>query len=170
MAIAITRRMPTLTATPANGTFLAMSDVSQGEGWWQASDGKWYPPQAATPPPAWAPPPGYGPPGYGPPGYGPPGYGPPAYGAPAPGTEGMAIGSLISGIVGVTLCPLVGSVLALVFGYSARRRIRESGGAVGGDGIATAGVILGYIGIGLVVLVVILIAVVAAVGSNSSYS
>ncbi len=34
-----------------------MSDVSQGPGWWQASDGKWYPPQpAAAPPPG--PPPG----------------------------------------------------------------------------------------------------------------
>src|SRR5438128_11676071 len=33
-----------------------MSDVSQGPGWWQASDGKWYPPQA-TPGPATAPPP-----------------------------------------------------------------------------------------------------------------
>jgi len=31
-----------------------MSDVSQGPGWWQASDGKWYPPQA-TPGPATAP-------------------------------------------------------------------------------------------------------------------
>lgn len=28
-----------------------MSDASQGEGWWQASDGKWYPPQAQSPPP-----------------------------------------------------------------------------------------------------------------------
>lgn len=26
-----------------------MSDVSQGPGWWQASDGKWYPPEAAQP-------------------------------------------------------------------------------------------------------------------------
>lgn len=26
-----------------------MSDTPQGPGWWQASDGKWYPPQAATP-------------------------------------------------------------------------------------------------------------------------
>src|SRR5207253_8235812 len=33
-----------------------MSDVSQGPGWWQASDGKWYPPQA-TPGPATSPPP-----------------------------------------------------------------------------------------------------------------
>jgi hypothetical protein len=31
-----------------------MSDVSQGEGWWLASDGKWYPPQQSPlpPPPA----------------------------------------------------------------------------------------------------------------------
>ena|SRR5438128_2726911 len=33
-----------------------MSDVSQVPGWWQASDGKWYPPQA-TPGPATSPPP-----------------------------------------------------------------------------------------------------------------
>ncbi|MGZ4704139.1 MAG: hypothetical protein ACXWCM_04650 [Acidimicrobiales bacterium] len=32
-----------------------MSDFSQGEGWWQASDGKWYPPEQA---------PGYQPSGY----------------------------------------------------------------------------------------------------------
>ncbi len=40
-----------------------MSDVSQGPGWWQASDQKWYPPeqhpasQASTPPPTGGPPP-----------------------------------------------------------------------------------------------------------------
>lgn len=39
-----------------------MSDASQGPGWWQASDGKWYPPEtaagaAAPPPPGYAPPP-----------------------------------------------------------------------------------------------------------------
>lgn len=39
-----------------------MSDISQGSGWWQASDGRWYPPQdavvtgAAPPPPPPAPP------------------------------------------------------------------------------------------------------------------
>jgi hypothetical protein len=26
-----------------------MSDVAQGPGWWQASDGRWYPPEAAPP-------------------------------------------------------------------------------------------------------------------------
>ncbi len=37
-----------------------MSDSSQGEGWWQASDGKWYPPEKHPdykPPPPDAPPP-----------------------------------------------------------------------------------------------------------------
>jgi len=39
-----------------------MSDRSQGEGWWLASDGKWYPPEprpaaAAAPAPPWAAPP-----------------------------------------------------------------------------------------------------------------
>ena len=29
-----------------------MSDVSQGPGWWQASDGKWYPPKESEQPPA----------------------------------------------------------------------------------------------------------------------
>ena len=24
-----------------------MSDTSQGPGWWQASDGKWYPPESS---------------------------------------------------------------------------------------------------------------------------
>ncbi|MCU1356562.1 MAG: hypothetical protein JWM89_1980 [Acidimicrobiales bacterium] len=64
-----------------------MSDASQGPGWWQASDGKWYPPeQAPGAAPASAP---TGPPPSGPPVGGPP-VGPPAgyatappYGAPA---------------------------------------------------------------------------------------
>lgn len=52
-----------------------MSDASQGEGWWIASDGKWYPPeshpdtQQAAPPPSYEPPsePSYEPSGYQPP-------------------------------------------------------------------------------------------------------
>ena len=49
-----------------------MSDTSQGPGWWQASDGKWYPPEQA--------------PGYTAPAPGGPAGGPPAGGgAPVPG-------------------------------------------------------------------------------------
>jgi hypothetical protein len=35
-----------------------MSDVPQGEGWWQASDGRWYPPTQAPGPLPPPPPPG----------------------------------------------------------------------------------------------------------------
>ena len=59
-----------------------MSDTSQGPGWWQASDGKWYPPEqapGATP----TPPPG-APGGYGAPQ---PGYGGPAPAGPVSATE-----------------------------------------------------------------------------------
>ncbi|MCU1354075.1 MAG: domain containing protein [Acidimicrobiales bacterium] len=62
-----------------------MSDTSQGPGWWQASDGKWYPPEQATP--ATPTPPPTAPPAYNPTATAPaPGYSaPPAYGAPAGG-------------------------------------------------------------------------------------
>jgi hypothetical protein len=64
----------------------------------------------------------------------------------------MAIVSLIAGILGITFIPFVGSIVALITGYMARKEIRESAGALGGDGLATAGLVLGWIGVGLGVL------------------
>jgi hypothetical protein len=79
-----------------------VSDQSQGPGWWLASDGKWYPPQPATPPAAEAPtepvqpvgPPTQAMPPVGPPQQTmPPAGGPAPYGAyPAPGAPGQPPG------------------------------------------------------------------------------
>jgi|TARA_B100001964_G_scaffold188861_1_gene210311 hypothetical protein len=44
---------------------------------------------------------------------------------------------------------LIPSILAVVFGHIAKGEIRASGGQQGGDGMALAGLILGYIGSGL---------------------
>jgi hypothetical protein len=44
---------------------------------------------------------------------------------------------------------IVGSVLGIVFGVIARRKIRESGGMLTGDGLALAGMIIGIVGAGL---------------------
>lgn len=77
---------------------------------------------------------------------------PPAGGAYGPPNSTMAIVSLISGILGLTLLPVLGSIVALVTGYMARNEIRASGGTVGGDGMATAGLILGWIGVALGVI------------------
>lgn len=64
----------------------------------------------------------------------------------------MALISLIAGILGLTFIPFLGSIVAVVTGPMAKREIRESGGALGGDGLATAGIVLGWVGIGLGVL------------------
>ncbi len=134
-----------------------MSDVSQGPGWWQASDGKWYPPELHP-----GPPPGSGvptdlsqergqPPApggmpYGTPGYG-YGYG---YGYPVvPRNNGLAVASLVCSIV--TIFGL-GSVLGIVFGFVARHQIRESGGTQRGDGLALAGIIVGFATLALTIV------------------
>ncbi len=70
---------------------------------------------------------------------------------PAPSTNGLAIASLVLGIVGWVPCG-VGSVVAIVLGFVARNQIRQSQGRQGGDGLALAGIILGFVGIALVVL------------------
>jgi hypothetical protein len=94
----------------------------------------------SQPQPQEPPPPQYQPPV--PPPYGPypPPYGYP-YVPPRP-TNGLAIAAMICGIVGV--CSPIG-ILALIFGNIAKRQIRESGEQ--GDGMATAGVVLGWIGV-----------------------
>jgi len=73
-------------------------------------------------------------------------YQPPQTEAPA---SGLAIGSLVSSILGLTFVPLAGSIVGLVLGYMARKAIQESAGTVGGDGLAKAGVIIGWVGVGL---------------------
>ena len=63
-----------------------------------------------------------------------------------------ALISLISGILGLTLLPIIGSIVALIVGYMAKKEIRESNGTVGGEGLATTGIVLGWIGVGLTVV------------------
>jgi hypothetical protein len=67
--------------------------------------------------------------------------------AQGPPTNGKATASLVLGIC--FLCG-IGSILALVFGHQAKNEIEASGGTQGGLGMANAGIILGWIGIGLV--------------------
>jgi hypothetical protein len=106
-------------------------------------------PYAAGQPGAWQPPaPPTGPPG--PPGqwYGPPpGY--PGWAPPRP-TNGMAVASMVLGILWIYW---IGSILALVFGYVARNQIRERG--EGGAGMAMAGIVLGWVGIGILGLLIV---------------
>lgn len=67
-------------------------------------------------------------------------------------TSTLAIVSMIAGILGFTLAPVVATVVALVTGYMARKETRSIPPTASGDGLATAGIIMGYVQIGLIVL------------------
>jgi hypothetical protein len=62
--------------------------------------------------------------------------------APAPQNSSLAIVSLVSGIVGLCL-PLLGGIVAVITGHMAKKEIHASGDTLGGNGLATAGLVLG---------------------------
>jgi hypothetical protein len=70
---------------------------------------------------------------------------PPIY----PQNSSLAIISLISGIVSYFFLPLLGAIAAVITGNMAKKEIRESAGRLTGEGMATAGLILGWVNIGL---------------------
>jgi hypothetical protein len=72
----------------------------------------------------------------------------------------MAVASLVLGILWIYW---IGSVLALVFGYQARKQIAERGDS--GAGMATAGIVLGWVGVGVLIAVVAVFIVLAVVGN-----
>ena len=72
----------------------------------------------------------------------------------APRTPGIAIASLVLGILSF-LCfgPLTG-IPGIICGHVARKRINASGGTLGGSGIGLAGLILGYVNLALSIIVI----------------
>ena len=80
-------------------------------------------------------------------------------------TPGSATAALILGICAVLVCPIICAPLALVYGNKARNEIDGSGGRLGGRGMATAGIVLGWIGVALAVLSIIWVIAVVASGS-----
>lgn len=64
---------------------------------------------------------------------------------PARQTSALALISLIAGILGWTALPFLGSVAAIITGHLARAEIRRRPLELEGDGMALAGLILGYV-------------------------
>ncbi|MCJ7695011.1 MAG: DUF4190 domain-containing protein [Anaerolineaceae bacterium] len=84
-------------------------------------------------------------------------------------TSPWAIVSLISGIASFVFLPLIGAILAIIGGYVAKKEIRTSNGQVGGGGMATWGLILGWINIalGLITVCIIILMAVGVIGGGS---
>jgi len=67
-------------------------------------------------------------------------------------TNTAAVVSLVCVILAWTALPLLGSLVAIVAGHGALRQIRASDGLETGEGMALAGLVLGWIQIGLLLL------------------
>lgn len=67
-------------------------------------------------------------------------------------TSTLAIVSLVSALLGFTFVPVIGGIVAIVTGYMARNETRSIPPTASGDGMATAGIIMGWIQIGLLVV------------------
>lgn len=123
-----------------------MSDASQGPGWWQASDGKWYPPAA-------------------------PSHAAAAYGLPTATTPGKATAALVLAIVSYFTCPVVLAIVALVLASSASREIAASGGRLEGESTLKTARIVAWVNIvlfgAITAFALISIVAITVLGSNA---
>ena len=126
------------------------------------------PPHAGQPPAAYppqAPPPGTPYPGA-------PYPGGPYPGAPYPVVaqvnNSKATASLVLGIVGIFICPIICSLLAIVLGSTARKEIAASGGLQTGESNAKAGIILGWVGLGIFIFFMLIYGIIALVAISQS--
>ena len=80
----------------------------------------------------------------------------------------IALWVIASLVLGILWIYWIGSVLALVFGYIARNQIRERG--EGGDGLAIAGIVLGWIGVGVLALSLAVVGCTALLAASAGGS
>jgi hypothetical protein len=115
-----------------------VSTHPQGPGWWQASDGLYYPPQQ------------------------PYGTSPYPYPPAAPRTSNSAVAALVLAIASFVACPVIAAIIALVLAASASHEIHESGGWITGEGLVTAAKVIAWIHLALFVVFVLLFILIAA--------
>lgn len=92
-----------------------------------------------------------------------PGYPPPPP-VQASKTNGLAIASLVLGILWLYW---IGSILAVIFGHVALGQIGRSGGLQTGRGMAIAGLVLGWVGVGVLILLIVIGAGISVSGGSS---
>jgi hypothetical protein len=67
-------------------------------------------------------------------------------------------------VLGIVWVYWIGSILAIIFGFVARSQIRER--RQNGDGMAIAGIVLGFVGVvGLILWIVLVIAVTTSINN-----
>jgi uncharacterized protein DUF4190/zinc ribbon protein len=92
----------------------------------------------------------------------------PMYAPTSPPNSNAAVISLVFGILAWVGLVFIGAIVAVVAGHMARNEIRASGGRIGGGGMATAGLLLGYIQIGLMLLACVALLLFLTVSSTTT--
>ncbi|MEI7037963.1 DUF4190 domain-containing protein [Fulvimonas yonginensis] len=89
-----------------------------------------------------------------------------------PTTSAMAVASLVSGIAAWCMLPVLGAIVAVACGHLARSEIRRAQGRLEGDGLAVAGLVLGYVqlafGVALLLLVIAALVLGLSIGFGAS--
>jgi hypothetical protein len=80
-------------------------------------------------------------------------------------TSGKATASLVLGILGIVVVPLICSILAIVFGKSALNEIERRPG-LRGEQQARWGYVLGWIGVGLMAIVFFIGVIIGVTGAG----
>ncbi|TAM61379.1 MAG: DUF4190 domain-containing protein [Rhodanobacter sp.] len=88
----------------------------------------------------------------------------------APATSSLAVVSLVFGILAWCALPFVGAIVAIICGHLARSEIRHAhvDNRLEGDGMAVAGLLLGYAQ--LVLWVLLVFVVIAAMAFGVAFS
>ncbi len=74
-------------------------------------------------------------------------------------TDGEATASLILGILSITMFLFLAGIPAIILGHMSRNNIHKSMGKLKGEGIALAGLIMGYISLLAIPLILIIAAI-----------
>jgi hypothetical protein len=83
-------------------------------------------------------------------------------------TSSLAIASLVFGILSWCMLPFIGAIVAIVCGHLARSEIRRAAvdSVIEGDGMAIAGLVLGYVHLLLWVIALMVILGVLFLGAG----
>lgn len=76
-------------------------------------------------------------------------------------TSPLALASVGTGIAAWVFIPVIGAIAAVITGFLAKDEIRRSGGRLTGNGLATAGLVLGWVQIGGIIILAIVAAATA---------
>jgi hypothetical protein len=80
---------------------------------------------------------------------------------PQPKTSGLAIWSLVLGILSLTCFSILSAIPGVICGHKALSRISRANGALSGKGLAIAGLVTGYLGIAWAILFIPLMIAIA---------